>query len=684
MRRGAALAAALALAGCATTRGDPAADLVAADRALARWTSPSLETFDDDAEFRAYLRAARRAAVARGLPWAGTRRRAAAGDDTMIVVTGSRIPSRNASITNVQEAGVDEGDIVKQVGRFLLILQDGRIFVIDTGAGPGAPLRLADRINVYRRADTSGGTWYDEMLVHGDRIVVTGYSYRQNGSEISVFRLAEDGRIAREGTFFMSSNDYYDRQNYATRLVDGNLLIYTPVELNEVDPDRPIAWPLIRRWRPDDDRGEGEDAHRRRPRGRPLFSASSIYRPLFASVEPAIHTISLCPLGPDNAGRDLACRSTAFIGSGYQKFYVSPTDAFLLTGPSWEDVKDGVDEARCVAERPPLEDVFSTLIFRIKVDGRPPAVLAIRGTPFDHFSLQAHDGAFRALLNQESIRCDLEGGDRRFPLNFTYFSAPLSAFGPVPREARPDAYTPLPALPDDENERTIVDRFTDRYVVYGRLGHRRWRDEEPPRPTQIVAVPVDRPAEAVSLTVPHNVIRAEQAGENIVLTGYRDQAALDVSLIDLGGAPRVAATHRFEGRSESEGRSHAFNSLIAADGSGLMGLPTVARGESDGQRPVWRSSASDLSFLSVDAGGRLTPVGDLARRFDYDENESSGVPGYSCEVSCVDWYGNSRPIFTDGRIFALSGTELIEGRLENGRIVEVGRLNIALARPAGR
>ncbi len=48
-------------------------------------------------------------------------------------------------------------------------------------------------------------------------------------------------------------------------------------------------------------------------------------------------------------------------------------------------------------------------------------------------------------------------------------------------------------------------------------------------------------------------------------------------------------------------------------------------------------------------------------------------------MSCVDWYGNSRPVFTDGRIFALTGTEMIEGRIDGGRIREVQRLNIALA-----
>ena len=31
-------------------------------------------------------------------------------------------------------------------------------------------------------------------------------------------------------------------------------------------------------------------------------------------------------------------------------------------------------------------------------------------------------------------------------------------------------------------------------------------------------------------------------------------------------------------------------------------------------------------------------------------------------ASCVDWYGNARPIFLGDRMFALLGYELVEGR----------------------
>jgi hypothetical protein len=48
-----------------------------------------------------------------------------------------------------------------------------------------------------------------------------------------------------------------------------------------------------------------------------------------------------------------------------------------------------------------------------------------------------------------------------------------------------------------------------------------------------------------------------------------------------------------------------------------------------------------------------------------------------CRASCVDWYGNSRPLFLRGRVFALLGYELVEGKLEDGQIHELRRINYA-------
>ena len=64
------------------------------------------------------------------------------------------------------------------------------------------------------------------------------------------------------------------------------------------------------------------------------------------------------------------------------------------------------------------------------------------------------------------------------------------------------------------------------------------------------------------------------------------------------------------------------------------------------------------------------PAGELAA------NADGAVPD-NCIASCVDWYGNARPIFLGTRTFALMGYERVEGRLGDGRIREVGRLDFA-------
>jgi hypothetical protein len=578
-----------------------------------------------------------------------------------VLASGAISSATNPNITNNQMRNVEEGDIVKQINQFLLVLQDGRIFVVDTRGAGRRRLVLTDRADVYR--DPQEDMWYDEMLVFGDRVLITGYSYSQEATELVVFRLDSGGRLAREGVFHMSSNDYYSSSNYATRLIGDNLVIYTPYEVSDMAQSS-FRWPVVRRWRA----GETRDDARRR--GRPLFDASQIYRPVRETEDPTVHTVSVCPLGPVGSERDLECTSTAFIGPNTAQWYVSETDAFLWTGS--RDLYSYRNQA-CDTVPGFNDDFLPGLLYRVPVEGAGTSLVGVRGTPPDQFSLQSTGGRFRALVKNRQIRCEDE---KKREARLAYFDIPLSSFGDSVREIGQDHYTRLPGV----NSFYVSNRFTDTYLVYGSLGRYRRGLSESSMPPVFV-LPVDRPEAVRALAVKHTVLRAERAGEDIVLTGYHDLTGLKVTLIDLGGTPRIASSLLLDGRFESEGRSHAFNSRIDSDGSGLMGLPTV-RHEGGSSRAEWRSSASDLSFLKVDARGRLSAIGELERRFDYgsdEDDDEDGIPGYACEVSCIDWYGNSRPIFTDGRVFALTGTEMIEGRIYDGSIHEVQRLNIARA-----
>lgn len=553
----------------------------------------------------------------------------------------------NPEITNNQNVGVDEGGIVKQIGRHLVILQDGRVFAVDLGKAAGDPMRLTGRIDVYR-SEEKAASWYDEMLVLGDRVLVTAYNYKENASEITVLRLSPEGKLRREGRFLLSSNDYYSTENYATRLVGDSLVFYAPLPLASYGP---FEWPRIRRAAGDGEAGRGDA----------LIRATDVYAPPGRIDDPVLHTVSICPLRAT-----LDCRTTAFVGAPMREFYVSPADAFL-----WIGAPDGMPWAIDYANRRRLAcpagqergETAPATLYRLPLDGGPVGAVAVDGVPADQFAFDSKDGRFRALLGDAFTGCKAGGA----PSNLALLDIPLTAFGAQLRHVAPRAYAPVPGIAGGQLE----NRFVGDWLIYG--GRESWSsaapDDRQRLASTLFAVSLADPRDVRRLALPHNAIRIERAGMDAVVTGYRNAEGLSLSYVALGRDPRRTATAMLAGRFESEGRSHAFNAWVPRDAPGLLGIPTTRREWRSGRG--WSDSeSSDLSFVAIGADRSLAAAGELSTQ------GRRPSPGYVCKVSCVDWYGNSRPIFTGGRIFALMGTELVEGRLRDGRIREAGRVDL--------
>ncbi|MBI1253187.1 MAG: hypothetical protein GC196_02425 [Hyphomonas sp.] len=665
-----------------------------ADPALDPLRAPTLSRFTSEEEFLDWLKAVRRAAKQRGvysrrdmpvptmaappeaamsLPPAMAMADAVASEPE-IVVTGSSIPAdpANPEITNNQKAGVDEGGIVKQIGNFLVVLQDGRLFVTDILPGGEPGLKLTDRADVYR--SSAEDTWYDEMLVSGRTILVTGYSYDENASEFTVLTLGDDGKVTRQATFYISSDDYYSGSNYASRMIDGKLVIHTPIYTSgqvwwdAFDP------PEIREWRK-----EGPDGEREHMRGRPLFRAEDIWMPVQRVLEPVIHTVTVCDISGVTDASAPACTATAIAGSEDHEFLVTKDSFWLWMNPAWSERSSETELTANACQprlsHPQVHEITPSVLVKLPINGAQPSVLSVRGEPQNQFSMDMDAGTFRAVVDWNTAACGQIYGD---PAKLTFFDTPLSALSATLTDAPGGSYMPLPSPGTSDYEA----RFTESHLVYGaRDGWGSWVPEEGDEAREdgrAIIVPLANPAWPFTLSVPHGVIRAERAGPYMALTGYRDAKGLSVSLIDLRkDAPDVASTLVLENRFESENRSHSFNSRIGADGKGLIGLPTVTRSE-ESERWWWWSESSDLSYLATDADGKLSKAGDLiaARR----DPEAENPTGYQCEVSCVDWYGNARPIFTGGRVLALVNSELIEGVLENGTVMEVRRIDLTAPR----
>ncbi|WP_291195505.1 beta-propeller domain-containing protein [Hyphomonas sp.] len=664
-----------------------------ADPALDPLRSATLSRFTSEQEFLDWLKAVRGAAKQRGVySWRDMPATAmaapteaamsppppppamamadAAASESEIVVTGSSIPAdpANPEITNNQKAGVDEGGIVKQIGNYLVVLQDGRLFVTDILPGGEPGLKLTDRANVYR--SSAEDTWYDEMLVSGRTILVTGYSYDENASEFTVLTLGDDGKVTRQATFYISSDDYYSGSNYASRMIDGKLVIHTPIFTNGQGWWDAFDPPEIREWR-----REGEDGERTHMRGRPLFRAEDIWMPVQRMLEPVIHTVTVCDISGATDTSAPLCTSTAIIGTESHKFLVTRDAFWLWMNPGWSEVSSDSEEAyQACSDRKghaPVREIATSALIKLPISGEMPSVLGVRGAPQNQFSMDMDADTFRAVVDWQSPACP---GGWSTPATLTFFDAPMSAFTGTFSDAPGGRYVPLPSPGTSDYEA----RFTEKHLVYGaREGWGSWAPAESDAPREngvAIVVPVDNPSWPVTLDVPHDVIRAERAGPYMALTGYKDHKGLSLSLIDLRGEdPKLASTHVLTNRYESENRSHAFNSRIDAKGEGLIGLPTVTRSE-ESEHWWWWSASSDLTYIATDADGELSEAGQLiATRAD---PETESPTGYECEVSCVDWYGNSRPIFTGGRYLALLNSELVEGKLEEGVIEEVRRIDL--------
>lgn len=559
-----------------------------------------------------------------------------AGELDEVIMTAAKRSSPKASITNTQEADVDEGDIVKQFGRFLIVLQDGRLFSVDTGNGPGS-MRLVDRINIYT-SDTDD-TWYDELLIYRNKLVVTGYNYREDASELNVFTIDERGEFWFDVRYYIESEDYYSGENYASRLVRGQFVIYTPLEL-----DFGLKIPRIRSWTPRSGFSEWQ----------PLFAITDVYKPIQETLSPVMHVISMCRI---ESGGKFGCRSRGVVGPHFREFYVSSSNVYLWLSSdrlAWDE--EYWRKRSC----PQDADLYSytpltSAVFQMGVDSPRVRAAHTIGMPNDQFAFDERDGHLWALLTRTPGECRLR---EQLPMMLAHI--PLAALSTWPQQVAPDAYFRTP-MSDGYDLQT---RYSETHVVYGSPGGY-WRRSSEQKSGVLSAVSLKTPEQADALTLPQTIDRIELIGAQAVAVGDQGEDDLGISTIRLGATPQVSHSIVLPGVQETEGRSHAFNSLVDEDGSGLWGLPTIYHEKAEG---AW-DAPSDVQFFSTDSDLQITPLGELA-------GQNDDADDYLCEASCEDWYGNARPIFIDQRVFALTGSELIEGSHVSNRMVEIGRLRL--------
>src|SRR6185369_15845539 len=532
------------------------------------------------------------------------------------------------SVTNNQHAGVDEGGIVKVHGDHLVVLRRGRLFTVAIG---DQMLKPISNIDAFGPDIDPSSTWYDEMLISADTIVVIGYSYERGGTEVGLFDITNDGRLSYRSTYHLRSNDYYSSRNYASRLIGSKLIFYAPQYLYAGAEDPFQSFPAVRKWH----KGATPTEFQR------ITPATRVYRPesnFSQEYVTALHTVTVCDLA--NGGFD--CQATAVIGPPGHVFYVSPDSVFV-----WASVWNRSSE-------------FKSMVFRMPLDGSSPSALGVAGTPVDQFSfLQSEDQHLNVLVVSRGKgdgmwQAEMANGD------VALMRIPITSFSDG-RDSVPAAnYRKLPK-PEGYG---FQNRFVGNYLIYGTgtgWGYPQQNKDE----WNLYVVDWKR-GDSHQLPLVHSVDRIEQMGSDAVIVGT-DGKDLHFSSLRLGQWPEIVSTYTRQEASQGEQRSHGFFYKPDGDETGMLGLPISVPGRA-GYKHLFENSAAIL-FLRNDSL-QFREVGELGSH-PYKEMDDQ------CRASCVDWYGNSRPLFLRGRVFALLGYEIVEGRLDDGRMHELRRINYA-------
>jgi Beta propeller domain len=374
-------------------------------------------------------------------------------------------------------------------------------------------------------------------------------------------------------------------------------------------------------------------------------AASKIYRPEGQQSEnaTALHTVTVCDL----ANNDFKCDATGVLGPPGRVFYVSPESVYV-----W--ATDWSYYGQRSTER--------SMLYRMPLDASSPSALGVNGSPVDQFSfLESGDKHLNVLVRSNG------SGDGMWAAENTagdvaLLRVSLNTFNDGTDSASSWDYHRLPK----PRGYTFQNRFVGDYLLYGTGSG--WGAPQNKNKANLFAVRY-ADGELDELTLNHGVDRIEALGANAIVVGT-DGSNLHFSSIRLGDSAEVADEYVRKNASQGELRSHGFFYKPDGPDSGVLGLPISVPARS-GYRHLFDESAAIL-FLRNDSL-RFSDIGELGA-------QSEKAVDDRCRASCVDWYGNSRPLFFRGRIVALLGYELVEGTLKDGRIQETRRVNYAPGR----
>jgi hypothetical protein len=527
---------------------------------------------------------------------------------------------RDAGVEPVRNTGyedIEDGSIVKVLGDVIVILHRGRLFTVRLG---DRSMQRRSVVNAYNPSYTELGTWY-QIYLAGRRVVTVGQTIGGD-MPIGVFDVDTTGRLALRGSYVWGRSDTAAARMRVAAVADGKLVLYAeqPVRWRLADPlaVMPVLW------------------HSRDPAGGAPGEIVPMSRRFYRTMGPrpagggsSLHSVAMCDL----AAVPLRCESVHIVGPRTDQVDLAKTAAYawLADRPRWGDPPANTDTS---SER--------ALLLRVPLDGSPPATLTVTGSPRSAF-FEERGEYVNAMIRRR--------------VGTALLRIPVRQFTSGSGKAASSLYRPIPAPASDG----MFAAFVAQHLIYGTI--RSGPDGKDVHTSLFIVSWLGGPI--TRLELPFEYYALHQMGENAaggIVAGPR----YFLTSVLLGRKPHISPPFAIDTSAGGLLPSGGFFYRSDGPSSGIAGLPVSPQAYPG---IVDRLSPASVTFVTYDAG-HFAAAGELV-------STPPNTTEDGCRVSCWDWYGDARPIFAQGRIFALLGYELIEGQLRDGQIVETSRIDLA-------
>ncbi|WP_223669079.1 hypothetical protein [Kangiella shandongensis] len=369
-----------------------------------------------------------------------------------------------------------------------------------------------------------------------------------------------------------------------------------------------------------------------------------------------MHLFIKCPINDAK----IYCESSGVVGSDFPEYYISGEFAYLwLTGWKGKVLLDGEFSLDSTLVYPSsayyysmsdeykgkyhnkLELFSDSKLYRISLTDFSVNYFPIELEPLDQFSFHEDGGDLYMFGLSSKTTGEL------IKIKEHMFKGQYSP--------QPDVIANVTGVNDYTNNYFLSDSF-----IYGTMNH--FGELNNTESTMINL----HTGTSSTLDLNHSANRFENLGEKALVVGETEDLNLGLTVIP-EATPQAYQQLFLHDRLEGETRSHAFNATSIND-MAIFGLTTQlkSKGEEEHNYYHWGEDvSSDITFFNWDNGVRV--AGELVSK----ENSKDEF----CEVSCEDWYGNTRPFFIGDRIFGLSGDELIEAKLVGSQVIEIERIS---------